>query len=111
MDDLTHTLNRAMVFSKLDLRSGYHWLSLAEESRYITTFTMHKGLKRYTRLNFSINSASEIFQKVISEQIRNLQGALNISDDVIIFGKTQAEHDAALQAVFKRFSEVNITLN
>ena len=107
-DDLIHTLNGATVFSKLDLRSGYHQLSLAPESRHITTFATHKGLKRYNRLNFGTNSASEIFQKIISEHI---PGSLNISDDVIIFGKTQAKHDAALRAVFKRFADINLTLN
>ena len=50
----------------------------------------------------------EIFQKIVSEQIRDIPGALNISNDVIIFGKTQAEHDAALHAVFKIFS-INLT--
>ena len=83
LDDLIHTLNGATVFSKLD--------------RYITTFATHKGLRRYARLNFGTNSASEIFQMVINELIRDIPGALNISDDVIVFGKTQAEHNAALR--------------
>ena len=111
VDDLIHILNGAMMFSKLDLRAGYHQLVLAPESRYITTFATHKGLCRYTRLNFRTNLASEIFQKVINEQICDISGTLNISDDVIVFGKTQAEHDAALTAVFRKFSEVNLTLN
>ena len=113
IDDLIHTLNGATVFSKLelDLRSGYHQSSLAPESRYITTFATHKGLRRYARLNFGTNSASEIFQKSISEQIHNIPGALNISDDVIVFGITQADHDRALKAVFKKFSEVGLTIN
>ena len=111
VDDLIHTLNGATVFSKLDLRSGYHQLSLAPESRYITTFATHKGLRRYTRLNFGTNSASEIFQNIINEQIRDNQGALNISDDVIVFAKTQDAHDKALQAVFQKFSNIGLTLN
>ena len=111
IDDLIHTLNGVTVFSKLDLRAGYHQLTLAPESRYITTFATHKGLRRYARLNFGTNSASEIFQMVINELIRDIPEALNISDDVIVFGKTQAEHDAALQAVFRKFAEVNLTLN
>ena len=45
------------------------------------------------------------------EHIHDIQGALNISDDVIVFGKTQADHDLALQAVFQRFSEINLTLH
>jgi hypothetical protein len=44
VDYLIHKLNGATVFTKLDPRSGYHQLSLAEENRHITTFVMHKGL-------------------------------------------------------------------
>ena len=109
IDDLIHTLNGATVFSKLDLRSGYHQLTLAPESRYITTFETHKGLQRYARLNFRTNSASEIFQKSINEQLRDIPGSLN--DDVIVFGKTQSDHDKALQAVFQKFADVNLTVN
>ena len=111
VDDLVHNLNGATVFTKLDLRQGYHQVPLSPESRYITTFTTHKGLRRSTRLNFGTNSASEMFQNIISEQIRDIPGALNISDDVIVFGKTQAEHDKALQAVFERFSIAGLSLN
>ena len=111
VDDLTHTLNGSTVFSKLDLRAGYHQLSLAPESRYITTFATHKGLRRYARLNFGTNSASEIFQHIIQELLRDIPGALNISDDVIVFGTCQADHDQALHAVFKKFSESGLTLS
>ena len=111
VEDLIHTLNSATVFSKLDLRAGYHQLSLAPESLYIMTFATHKGLWRYTRLNFGTNSASEIFQKIIQDQLRNVPGTLNISNDVIVFGKTQADHDAALNAACQKFTDVGLTLN
>lgn len=111
MDDLTQTLNDATVFSKLDLQSGYHQLTLALESCYITTFATQKGLWRYQRLNFGNNSASEIFQKEMQSLLANIPGSLNISDDVIIFGKTQAEHDEALEAVCQKFSDVNLALH
>jgi hypothetical protein len=78
VDDLIHALNGATVFSKLDLSSGYHQLSLAPESRYITTFATHKGLRRFARLNFGTNSASEVFQKVVSDQIRDIPSAMNV---------------------------------
>ena len=111
VDDLIHKLNGGTVFSKLDLRSGYHQLALHPESRYITTFATHKGLRRYARLNFGTSSASEIFQNIINELIRDIPGALNISDDVVVFGKTQADHNRALHAVCQKFSEANLTLN
>ena len=37
----------AQVFSKLDLNNGYHQLMLHQDSRFITTFTTHMGLRRY----------------------------------------------------------------
>jgi len=110
VDDLVDALNGATVFSKLDLRSGYHQLVLAQESRYITTFVTHEGLRRYTRLNFGTNSASEIFQNAINEQIKEIPGAINISDDIIIYGKNQQEHDQALHTVLHKFTNVGLTL-
>jgi hypothetical protein len=62
LDELIPDLNGATVFSTLDLTSGYHQLELEPESRYITTFSTHVGLRRYKRLMFGINAASEIFQ-------------------------------------------------
>ena len=70
-------------------------------------FATYQGLWRYCRLNFGTNLASEIFQKLINEQICDIPGALNITDDVIIFGKTQDDHDNVLKAVFQKIVEVN----
>ena len=63
IDDLIHRLNGAKVFSKIDLRPGYHQLELDEKSRHITAFCTHLGVFQYKRVNFGINTAAEIFQK------------------------------------------------
>lgn len=109
IDDLITDLNGAKYFSKLDLSSAYHQLELDEESRYITTFTTHKGLYRYKRLNLGTNSASEIFQNALDNVLNGIQGCRNISDDIIIFGKTEEEHDAALRKVFEVVKAKNLT--
>nr|XP_033948146.1 uncharacterized protein K02A2.6-like [Pseudochaenichthys georgianus] len=111
VDDLIHDLNGAVVFSKLDLNAGYHQLELHPDSRYITTFTTHTGLWRYTRLNFGINSAAEVFQNVIQGVLHGIPNVRNMSDDIIVYGKTQEEHNNSLKAVFQRLREKNITLN
>ena len=111
MDDVIHELNGATVFSKLDLAAGYHQLELHPASRYITTFTTHQGLRRYKRLNFGISSAAEVFQNAICQTLQGISGVKNLSDDIIIHGKTQAEHDDTLRAVFQRLKERGLTLN
>lgn len=111
LDELKAILSGASVFSKLDLNQGYNQLELAEESRYITTFATHLGLYRYKRLFFGVNSASEIFQEEISQALAGIEGAINISDDILCFGLDQQDHDGNLQKVFQRLREKGLTLN
>ena len=111
VDDLIHTLNGAKVVSKMDLRSGYHQLLLNEDRGYITIFQTQKGRRRSRTLNSGTSSAIEIFHHSILEGLRDIPNALNISDDVIVFGKMQADHDVALENVFKRLSSRGLTLN
>ncbi|XP_044175498.1 uncharacterized protein K02A2.6-like [Acropora millepora] len=114
--EIIKALNGATVFSKLDLSQGYNQveqeiIKLTPESRYITTFSTHLGLRQYTCLNFGVSSAAEIFQNIICETLAGIPGAINLSDDILVFGKSQEEHDQALEATFKRLQESGLTLN
>jgi hypothetical protein len=111
VEELIHDLTGASVFSKIDLRSGYHQLELEPSSRYITTFSTHVGLFRYKRLNFGISSASEIFQETIREVLQDVRGAKNISDDILVYGATPAEHDKALRETFQALKDCGLTIN
>jgi hypothetical protein len=111
MDGIMSDLNGATVFSKLDLRAGYHQLELHPESRYITTFSTHIGLFRYKRLNFGISSASEVFQNAIRQVLAGIPGQFNISDDIFVYGFGQADHNANLMSVLERLQENGLTLN
>ena len=111
VEELMEDMTGASVFSKIDLRAGYHQIELAEESRDVTTFCTHDGLYRYKRLPFGISSASEVFQNAIQQTLQNLKGVRNIADDVIVWGSTQEDHDRNLEALFKRLDESGLTLN
>ena len=71
VNEILHDLNEATIFSKLDLREGYHQIMLKDDGpRDITTFVTNKGLYRYNRLNFGISSASEMYQHVIEQVLQ-----------------------------------------
>ena len=110
ISDVDVLLNGACYFSKLDVRQAFHQIELEENSRHITTFTTHRGLFRYKRLNFGTNVASEIFQNLLEKNLCDITGAKNIHDDIIIFGKTRTEHDLALTRCLKRLAEIGLTL-
>ena len=59
---------------------------------------------------FGIN-ASEIFQNTLSELLSGLAGCKNMSDDIIVYGKSQHEHDICLKAVLERLKNNNVKLN
>ena len=111
VEELIAEVNGSTVFSKLDLRSGYHQVEITPESRYITTFATHVGLKRYKRLNFGISSAAEIFQNIIRQSLEGLEGVLNVSDDILVHAANKLTHDKRLHALFKRLESVGLTLN
>ena len=109
--EVLQNLNQSTVFSKLDLRWGYHQLKLHPDSRSITTFTTHCGLYRYKPLMFGISSASEVYQHVTQQALQGCEGIANISDDIIVHGRNNEEHDKRLQRVLERLKEKNLTLN
>ncbi len=111
IEEIIHDLNGATVFSRLDLKQGYHQLELSPESRGLTTFATHKGLKRYVRLPFGLSSAAETFQHVVQQVLQGIPGVRNISDDIIVFGKDQQSHDRALRATLARLQDAGLTLN
>ena len=102
VEELMEDMTSACVFSKLDIRAGYHQIELEEQSRPVTTFCTHEGLYRYKRLPFGISSASEVFQNVLQQSLQGLHGVRNIADDLIVWGKSQEEHDRNLEALFQR---------
>ena len=107
VEDLIVDLNGAIVFSKIDLNQGYHQFELEKNCRSITAFATHVGL----RLSFGVNSAAEISQKSIEEVLQGIKGVRNISDDIIVFGRSQTDHDNALRAALQRMRENNLTAN
>ncbi|XP_062568299.1 uncharacterized protein K02A2.6-like [Saccostrea cucullata] len=111
VDEMLEDMNGSTVFSKLDLRWGYHQIELDEESREITTFVTHEGLYRYKRLMFGISSASEIYQRVIGQVIQGIKGVRNLSDDIVVYGTDQADHNKKLTKVLDRLAEKGLTLN
>ncbi|CAB4023777.1 Transposon Tf2-9 poly, partial [Paramuricea clavata] len=111
IEETLQELQGATVFSKLDLRSAYHQIELHPESRPITTFATQKGLYQYTRLMFGVSSAPEVYQHIIQQILQGLPGVRNISDDIIVFGKTKDEHDQNLNNVIQRLQESGLTLN
>jgi hypothetical protein len=111
VDEIIHDMNSSAVFSKLDLREGFHQIEIQEDSRYITTFVCSKGLYRYKRMIYGQNSAPEIYQFLISQVLEGCTGTKNIADDIIVYAPNKEEHDKRLTKVLERLQERGLTVN
>ena len=111
IDDITHKLTGAKVFSVLDAKCGYWHLRLDEASSKLTTFNSPFGRWRFMRMPFGIVSAQEIFQRKAHETLEGLKGVEVLIDDILVYGRTKKERDTNLKALLERCKEKNMRLN
>uniref|UniRef100_A0A8C7WSE9 ribonuclease H n=1 Tax=Oryzias sinensis TaxID=183150 RepID=A0A8C7WSE9_9TELE len=111
LDDITPRLAGAQYFSVLDARSGYWAIKLSQESSMLTTFNTIYGRYRFKRLPFGIVSAQDEFQRRVDEAYEGLSGVSAIVDDILVYSRTEEEHNRNLRAVLERTREKGIKLN
>ena len=104
-------LSGATVFSKIDTNSGFWQIPLDTESRLLTTFLTPFGRYCFNKLPFGISSAPEHFQRCMTKILVDIPGVVCHIDDVLIFAKTQKEHDERLRAVLQAIQKAGMTLN
>ena len=111
VEETLQEVSNAKVFSKLDLNMAFHQIELHPDSRDITTFAAPNGLYRYKRLLFGVNMATEKFQQIVWQIIKDCRGAYNLHDDLRVIGANDKEHDENLDRVMRKLEESGLTLN
>lgn len=111
LDDITPKLAGAKVFSTLDASSGFWQIPLDPSCQKLTTFITQRGRFCFKRLPFGITSAPEIFQRLMSNLLKGLEGTVVVMDDILVYGADQEEHDQCLDAVLRTIRASGLKLN
>jgi hypothetical protein len=91
---------------------GYHQIEMAEEDRAKTAFSTKEGHWEYKRLTFGLKTAPATFHRMMNMVRSGLTGSrcFLFLDDVVVYAKSLADHDAKIRQMFDRLTENNLKL-
>ncbi|WVZ80318.1 hypothetical protein U9M48_027804 [Paspalum notatum var. saurae] len=107
IDILFDQLGAAIVFSKIDLRSGYHQIKVREEDIPKTAFSTRYGLYEYLVMSFGLTNAPAFFMYLMNSVFMNELDKFVVVfiDDILVYSKNEQEHEEHLRIVLSRLRE------
>jgi hypothetical protein len=107
IDDLFDQLRGEKIFSKIDLRVGYHQVRIKKEDIHKTTFRTRYGNYEFVVVPFGLTNAPAVFMYLMNDIFRNYLDKFVIVflDDILIYSKFEEEHENHLILVLQVLRE------
>ncbi|GJR23942.1 putative ribonuclease H-like domain-containing protein [Tanacetum coccineum] len=103
IDDLFDQLQGSSVYSKIELRSGYHQLRVREQDIPKTAFRTRYGHYEFQVMLFGLTNAPAVFMDLINRVCKPYLDKFVIVfiDDILIYSKDKKEHEEHLKAILE----------
>ncbi|GJV00722.1 putative reverse transcriptase domain-containing protein [Tanacetum coccineum] len=103
IDDLFDQLQGSSVYSKIDLRSGYHQLRIKEEDIPITAFRTRYGHFEFQVMSFGLTNVPAVFMDLMNQVCKPYLDKFVIVfiDDILVYSKDEEEHVKHLKIILE----------
>ena len=105
-------LKGATIFTRLDMRDGYHHMRIREGDEKHTAFITEYGLFEWTVACFGLRNAPAEFARYMSNILMEYLNEFVVVyfDDIVIFSKNESEHEEHVRMVLKKLREAKVNL-
>ena len=113
IDDLLDQTQGCQVFSVIDLKNAFNLVRIRAGDEWKTAFRTPKGLYEYLVMPFGLTNAPATFQSFIQDTLREYLGIFCVVylDDILIFSKTQTEHDNHVKLILDKLKDAHLFAN
>jgi len=113
MQELQDRVQGAQWFTKMDLKNGFNLIRIQEGDEWKTAFRTRYGLYEFQVMPFGLTNAPSTFQDMMNHVLSDILdvGVLAYTDDILVYAKTEEEHDRLVKEVLERLQHNGLAVS
>ncbi len=110
IDETLARLNKAKVYTKLDIRQAFYRIHIAEDVEKLTTFRTRYGLYKYYVLPFGLTNGPTIYQRYINDVLFEYLDIFYTAylDNILVYSDNELEYNSYVKLVLEKLCAIGL---